>query len=261
MTLLILDPKPAAPDSSNQANPDPHANGYRGIPAYLRDFYAWAYIKPGAVRLFEHQSIINLILFGNYARLRQAALDALGTTVSGRALQVACAYGDLTESLQRRLNPDATLDVVDIVPIQLESLARHLKPDARITLRQADSTSLPYVHAHFDQVLLYFLLHEQPDEVRHQTLVEALRVLKPGGQLVIVDYARPSWWHPLRPLMALVFAWLEPFAQRFCELGLESFLPNHGQFELRHRSCFFGGLYQLWVLTRTTPPVTKALKA
>ena len=64
----------------------------RGIPHYLRQVYWWAYVHPRAVRLFERDWLVNLILFGNYARLRDAALGEMGATVTGRTLQVACVY-------------------------------------------------------------------------------------------------------------------------------------------------------------------------
>ena len=34
----------------------------------------------------------------------------------------------------------------------------------------------------------------------------------PGGRVIIVDYARPRWWHPLRYLFPILLAKLEPFA-------------------------------------------------
>ena len=45
------------------------------IPRYLQDVYWWAYVHPNAVRVFERQWLVNAILWGNYARLRDAALD------------------------------------------------------------------------------------------------------------------------------------------------------------------------------------------
>jgi hypothetical protein len=48
------------------------------IPYYLIEHYSWAYVHPMAVELFECQWLINLLLWGNYARLRDAALSELG---------------------------------------------------------------------------------------------------------------------------------------------------------------------------------------
>ena len=72
------------------------------VPLYLAVHYWWAYVHPNAVKLFERQWLVNLILWGNYARLRDAALTELGDRLSGRTLQVACVYGDLTSRLGRQ---------------------------------------------------------------------------------------------------------------------------------------------------------------
>ena len=104
---------------------------------------------------------------------------------------MACVYGNLTPRLRQRLAPDASLDVVDILPIQLKNLRRKLPADERVALLQGDSSSLACADASYDQVLLFFLLHEQPEHVRRATLAEAMRVVRPGGKIVIVDYHRP----------------------------------------------------------------------
>src|SRR3974390_2268993 len=71
------------------------------VPAYLQAYYWWAYVHPCAVKVFERQWLVNLILWGNYARLRDAALAEFGQSLSGKTLQVACAYGNLTNHLSR----------------------------------------------------------------------------------------------------------------------------------------------------------------
>lgn len=91
------------------------------VPRYLQDTYWWAYVRPNAVRVFERQWLVNTILWGNFARLRDVALDALGETIIGRTLQVACVYGDLATNLADRLAHDSTPDVVDILAVQLEN--------------------------------------------------------------------------------------------------------------------------------------------
>ena len=220
------------------------------IPRYLEQVYWWAYVHPNAVQLFEREWLVNLILFGNYGRLRDAALDDLGQTVTGHTLQVACAYGNITPRLRQRLAPDANLDIVDILPIQLKNLAGKLPADDRIALMQGDSSSLACADASYDQVLLFFLLHEQPEAVRRATLSEAMRVTKPGGKIVIVDYHRPVRWHPLRLLMTGVFRKLEPYAMDLWDNELAAFMPAHTPFASIEKQTYYGGLYQKLVLIR-----------
>jgi ubiquinone/menaquinone biosynthesis C-methylase UbiE len=221
------------------------------VPHYLEKAYWWAYVHPNAVQVFEREWLVNLILFNNYGRLRNAAVAELGEaggSVQGRTLQVACVYGDLTPRLLQRLGPDARLDVLDILPVQLENLARKLPPDERVAILHGDSSAMAAGDASYDQVLLFFLLHEQPEAVRRATLAEALRVVRPGGKVVIVDYHRPAAWHPLRPLMRLVFNRLEPFAMDLWRNNVETFLPFMPA--RMDKQTYFGGLYQKLVLTR-----------
>jgi ubiquinone/menaquinone biosynthesis C-methylase UbiE len=241
---------PLVASASAPAPAAPHAAVAPVIPRYLEQVYWWAYVHPHAVQVFEREWLVNTILFGNYGRLRDGALGALGSTLPGRTLQLACVYGNLTPRLRQRLAPDGQLDVVDILPIQLANLRRKLPADPRVTLTQGDSSALALPDASVDRVLLFFLLHEQPVAVRRGTLAEALRVVKPGGQVVIVDYHRPAPWHPMRPLMRLVFRRLEPYAIDLWNHAVTEFLPpDAGATVLSHRT-FFGGLYQQLVLTR-----------
>jgi len=220
------------------------------VPGYLKQVYWWAYVHPNAVHVFEREWLVNAILFGNYGRLRDDALADLGTSIQGRTLQLACVYGNLTARLQRRLAPDARLDVLDILPIQLQNLRGKLPGDERVTLLHGDSSALASADASYDQVLLFFLLHEQPEAVRRATLAEAMRVVKPGGKIVIVDYHRPSRWHPMRPLMRLVFRRLEPYAMDLWQHDVAHFLPADAQPAGIVKRTYFGGLYQKLVLTR-----------
>jgi ubiquinone/menaquinone biosynthesis C-methylase UbiE len=220
------------------------------IPRYLEQLYWWAYVHPNAVNLFEREWLVNAILFGNYGRLRDAALAELGDTITGKTLQIACVYGNLTPRLRERMADDAQLDVVDILPVQLANLEKKLPRDKRITLKQSDASSLPSADAHYDQVLLFFLLHEQPEAVRRATLAEAMRVVKPGGKIVIVDYHLPVQLHPLRLLMTGVFKKLEPYAMDLWDHEVKEFMPRDVKPASMHKQTYYGGLYQKLVLIR-----------
>ena len=217
------------------------------VPDYLSAHYWWAYMHPKAVKFFERQWLVNFILWGNYKRLRDAALMELGESLSGTTLQVACVYGDLTNCLSRRaVIGGGSIDIVDVLPIQLENLRGKLPVGAPARLLAMDSMNLKLPGASYDRALVFFLLHEQPREWRERTLSEVLRVLKPGGKVIIVDYARPRWWHPLRYLFPVLLAKLEPFALDLWREEITTWLPGSSEANANKR-LFFGGLYQLVV--------------
>ncbi|MDR3524218.1 MAG: rhodoquinone biosynthesis methyltransferase RquA [Acetobacteraceae bacterium] len=220
------------------------------IPAYLQQNYDWAYIRPGAVRLFERAWLVDLILWGNYRRLGDAALAALGEALPGRTLQIACVYGDLSLRIAARVPQDGMFEVIDVLPVQLENLRQKLPTEARVRISQQDSTALDMPDACQDRALLFFLMHEQPADARARTLAEALRVVKPGGKVVIVDFARPRWWHPLRYVWLPVLHQIEPFAADLWRGGVKSWLPESPLIAGMERTSYFGGMYQRIVLTR-----------
>jgi ubiquinone/menaquinone biosynthesis C-methylase UbiE len=219
------------------------------VPPYLQETYWWAYVHPNAVRLFERQWLVNLILWGNFARLRDGALDAVEGEEGARTLQVACVYGDFTARLEERVTARrGSLDVVDVLPIQLDNLRRKLGACSHTRLLQGDAADLRLEDGGYDRAVLFFLLHEMPAEVRRRALGEVLRVLKPGGRLVIVDYHRPSRWHPLRNLMRWVLRNFEPFALDLWRHDVVEWLPPAAR--VLSKRTFWGGLYQRVEITR-----------
>lgn len=221
-----------------------------GIPEYLESTYWWAYLHPRAVHIFERQWLVNLILWGNFAKLRDAALQEMGEVIHGKALQVACVYGDFTEHLVRRLGPEGSLDVVDVAPIQIKNLQTKLSRPERVNARLQDSTELHFSDASFDSVVVFFLLHEQPADVRKKTIAEALRVTRPGGKLVFVDYHRPVLSNPFRYVMVPVLTTLEPFAMDLWRGEIADWLPANIVISRIEKQTYFGGLYQKVVITR-----------
>lgn len=225
-------------------------SGPAAVPEYLADTYWWAYVHPGAVRVFERQWLVNLILWGNFARLRDGAIDALGEVLEGKTLQVACVYGDLTQRLAERIAPGGALDVVDVLPVQLENLARKLPRSSKVGLLHGDSAELGIPSASYDRALLFFLLHEQPEDVRRATLAEALRVVKPGGRIVIVDYHRPHGLNPLYWPMVGVLRMLEPYALDLWQREIAEWLPADAAISQMEKATAFGGLYQRLTLNK-----------
>ncbi len=75
------------------------------------------------------------------------------------------------------------------------------------TLRSGDATSLPFPDDHFDTVVFAYVLCTVPDDRR--AVAEAVRVLRPGGRLLLVEHVR-STYLVMRSLERL----FEPLAMR-----------------------------------------------
>jgi hypothetical protein len=85
---------------------------------------------------------------------------------------------------------------------------------------------------------------------RRETVKEAIRVTRPGGKIVFVDYHSPKKTNPLRYFMKPLLHWLEPFAldmwrDKIADLCPDDLVKN----DIRHQE-YFGGLYQKVVVTR-----------
>lgn len=223
-----------------------------GTPEYLARHYWWAYLNPVGVWFFDHQPIINLILFGQYHNIRNEILRRYATAHGARTLQLTCAYGSLTPALAQLAN---TLDLhlMDVAAIQLRAAQRKILPASRPALcARINAEALAYADNSFDTIIIFFLLHELPHDARQRTLQETLRVLKPGGRLLLAEYGANRGKHLLHRIAPLrrILENLEPFLSGFWHCDLEAQLlscaAHHGKM-LRDngQTALFGGFYRV----------------
>jgi len=220
------------------------------IPEYLEDTYWWAYLHPKALHFFEREWVVNLILWGNMRKLTRAVLDEMAIPPNSRVLQVACVYGEFSSLLAGHLGGNGSrLDLVDVAPIQLKNAREKLSAHENVTYHHQDSSAMALPSASYDQTVVFFLLHEQPEDVRRKTIAEAIRVTRPGGKVIFVDYHGPRGSNPFRYVMRPILTWLEPFAMDLWREELPAFMPASVQPEQLHSEFYFGGLYQKVVLS------------
>ncbi len=217
------------------------------IPAYLRDTYTWAYLRPSSVKLLDRSLVVNTILWGNYRRLLRAALSELRP--GQNVYQPACVYGDFSHSVVEFLGPDGHLDVGDVAPVQVENCRRKLTgcSNARVQLHDAAVK----LHEVYDAVCCFFLLHEVPDPYKYRIVDTLLDAVEPGGKVVFVDYHGPHRFHPLKWIMSFVDDTLEPFAKALWDNEISSYSSRKEEFTWTKQT-YFGGLYQKVVAERRT---------
>ncbi len=109
-----------------------------------------------------------------------------------QVLEVAIGPGNLLVKILPLLSRDNTICGVDLSPKMVAAAQKRLNEAgyANHDLREADARNLPYEDAKFDVVLNAYMLDILPLEDIALVLDEFRRVLKPGGQLVLVNVSK-----------------------------------------------------------------------
>jgi ubiquinone/menaquinone biosynthesis C-methylase UbiE len=149
-------------------------------------------ILKGGWRYDLHGWFVDTCLFRGQGReLRQRTIMLAGLQPGETVLDVGCGTGTLALDIQRRLGSAGR--VVGIDPGS-EQIARARAKAGRRTVptefHMGVIEQLPFPDQTFDVVLSTLIMHHLPASLKRQGLMEIARVLKPGGRLVIADFAR-----------------------------------------------------------------------
>ena len=104
-------------------------------------------------------------------------------------LDMGCGFGKSTRPLVDAF-PDARVVSIDLSAPNLKlahQQAERLRKPIAFYQRAIEATG--FDDASFDLVTATMLIHELPMPVLRRALAEALRVLRPGGQLAVLDFA------------------------------------------------------------------------
>ncbi len=182
---------------------------------------------------------------------RRFAVKVAEPRAGEEALDCACGTGDLTmalarwrergpkpQSLNRVVGLDFTAEMLDIARHKLSRVGPQ-KPatDARalapIDYLQGDAQQLPFADASFDILTIAFGIRNVQDPRR--ALAEFRRVLRPGGRLVILEFAEPRfapvrWFNDLycRRVMPVTATWISKDtsgAYKYLPKSVQTFTP------------------------------------
>lgn len=129
----------------------------------------------------------DLMSAGWHTRWKRRLVEMAALEPHHRVLDLACGTGDVTWMAAPLVREVIGLDVNP----HMLALAPDKAPGPLTNVRfvQGDAAALPFEEASFDRVLIAYAGRGFPDFPA--VLAEAYRVLKPGGQLWNLDFARP----------------------------------------------------------------------
>ncbi len=146
----------------------------------------------------QRYDLMNDLMSAGMHRLwKRFAIEMSGLRAGMRALDVAGGTGDLTSLLHRRVGAGGEVWLTDInAPMLTRGRDRLLDEGVIAPTARCDAERLPFPNDYFDCSIVGFGLRN----MTHQpaALTEMLRVLRPGGRLLVLEFSRI--WKPLAPI-------------------------------------------------------------
>ena len=138
--------------------------------------------------------LMNDVLSGGMHRLwKRFTIELSGVRPGNRVLDIAGGTGDLTRKFSSLVGSTGEVVLADINDSMLKVGRDRLLDkgvSSNVRFVQADAEQLPFPDNHFDVVTIAFGLRN----VTHKeaAIRSMLRVLKPGGRLLILEFSKPK---------------------------------------------------------------------
>jgi len=140
--------------------------------------------------IFEHGTRVFYQGMNDNEELHQLYVTMLKAPVDGkveRIMDLGCSIGQCTTAFKQAY-PEAEVWGVDVaLPLLRYANYRAKELDVDVHFQQSMAEDLQHEDGSFDCVFAYILFHETPEHTFLPILEEAMRVLRPGGTLTIVD--------------------------------------------------------------------------
>lgn len=123
-----------------------------------------------------------------FRKLRRQVASVIDLPPGSRLLDVATGTGQQAFAFAGKVREVVAIDLSEA----MLRIARRKNRFPNASFQEADAAELPFEDGSFDASCISFALHEMPSTVRNRVVREMARVTKPGGSIIVVDYALPQ---------------------------------------------------------------------
>jgi len=219
-----------------------------------------AYVRQMFAAVAPRYDMTNAVISAGLHRpWKRRTVAALGLQPGERVLDLCCGTGDLARMMAEAVGPAGAVAGVDFAAAMVEEAvrraARSPRPanpgSASVTFLVGDAMALPFAAGAFDAAAVSFGLRNVADPV--VALREIHRVLRPGGRLAVLEFARVP-----NPLLRLLYdlysftllAWLgrlasgHPDAYWYLPVSVRHWLDQEAMLGLLRDAGFLNGSYR-----------------
>jgi demethylmenaquinone methyltransferase/2-methoxy-6-polyprenyl-1,4-benzoquinol methylase len=158
------------------------------------------------------------------SRVRDKVVNFANAKIGSKILDVATGTGRQAFAFAKR---GYNVIGVDLSEAMLKVASKKNK-HGNVRLEVADATSLRFEDESFDVSCVSFALHDMPLTIREKVLKEMVRVAKPKGMIVIVDYSLPESKIGSFLIYRLVKLYEGEYYSKFIQSDLEALLRETG---------------------------------
>jgi ubiquinone/menaquinone biosynthesis C-methylase UbiE len=136
-------------------------------------------------------------------RYKTLLIEQANAQPGQKVLDLGCGTGTLA-IMAKEMQPGAKVSGLDADPDMLKvAKFKAGEQNTDVTFDVGFTNELPYSDESFDIVMSSIMVHHLKTPDKEQTAREVFRVLKPGGELHIIDFGKPVSWYGklLRPFL------------------------------------------------------------